>query len=323
MKAIVIHKAGDASELVYEDIQVPSVKPHEVLIKLKAAGINFIDVYTRSGLYKPAGYPFIPGKEGSGDIVEVGANVRDFKVGDRVAFCSGGSGSYAEFCTIDAKSVVKIPENVSYENAAAIMLQGLTAFILGKLTFPLKKNDIALIHAGAGGVGLLLIQLAKLLEAKVITTVSSAEKADLAKGAGADYVILYTQQNVADEVLKINSPGVDVVYDSVGKTTFDDSLKSLKTRGMFVAYGQSSGPIAPFSLTRLAEKSLYMTRPVLFHYISTPQELNKLSEELFSLIADGKLKITIGQQYKLADANLAHMDLESRNTIGKSILIVE
>lgn len=323
MKAIQIKQPGDASELVLEEISMPSCGDDEVIVQLKAAGINFIDIYTRTGLYKPSQYPFTPGKEGSGVVMELGKNVTGLNVGDRVAFSLSRTGTYAEYAAVSASQIVKIPEEISFETAAATMLQGLTAYYLTHLTFELKPNHTALIHAGAGGVGLLLIQIVKQLGAKAITTVSSDEKAELAKKAGADMVVIYTRESFLEGVQKFtNNQGVNVVYDSVGKTTFDDSLKSLTTRGMLVSYGQSSGPIPPFEMSRLAEKSLYLTRPSLFHYTQTKKELDDMAMALFSLITQGKLEITIGQSYPLAEAAKSHIDLESRKTVGKSILII-
>lgn len=323
MKAIMIDKAGGPEELQLKTNPLPDYGPDDVLVQMQAIGVNFIDIYLRTGLYAPPHYPYIPGKEGSGVITAIGTNVKDLKPGDRVAFCSAGSGTYAENVAIPAAEVVLIPEAISFDIAAAAMLQGLTAYYLSHLTFLLSQNHIALIHAGAGGVGTLLIQMAKIMGAKVITTVSTEEKAKIARDAGADVVVNYMQESFLQCVMDYTqSMGANVVYDAVGKTTFDDSLKSLAVRGMLVTYGQASGPIAPFNLKRLSEKSLYITRPKLNDYTRNKLELNKLASILFDLILHKKIKITIGQRYSLADAAKAHADLENRKTIGKSILVI-
>jgi len=321
MQAISVDKAGDSSVLKYTDVSEPICGDDEVLIKLKAIGINFIDIYIRQGLYPVAAYPYIPGKEGSGDVIAVGKNVKDIKVGDRVGFCNGGRGSYSEIAAVLAEQVVPLPDNISYEIAAASLLQGLTAVYLTHATYHLQKNDVALVHAGAGGVGLLLIQIAKILGATVITTVSTPDKAEMVKNAGADKIILYSKENFREEVMRFtNNVGVNVVYDAVGKTTFMDSLASLTTRGMLVSYGQASGPVEPLPLSALAPQSLYLTRPTLFHYTKTKSELLALTKILFDLIQTNKITVTIGQQYLLKDAALAHQNLESRKTVGKSLL---
>lgn len=323
MKAIVVKETGGIDKLQLQEIPTPVCKPDEVLIQLKASGINYVDVYFRTGLYPVAQIPFVPGMEGSGVVTAIGAAVKNIKVGERVAFTAGGSGAYAEFAAIPAAQVVKIPAAISFETAAAAMLQGMTAYYLTHLTFALQKNQTALIHAGAGGVGLLLIQMAKKIGAHVITTVSTADKAKFAKAAGADEVVVYTQNSFLDAVMQYtHKVGVDVVYDAVGNTTFIDGLKALTIRGMMVSYGQASGPIPPFSLTSLSEKSLYLTRPSLFHYTRTEKELTALAENLFGLIENDKLNILIGNKYPLAEAAQAHADLEGRKTIGKSILIM-
>lgn len=323
MKAILVRQSGGIDQLHLEDVSVPECGPKDVLVKLKAVGINFIDIYVRKGLYKTNQFPYIPGKEGSGEVVSVGKDVQAFKPGDRVAFCAAGTGTYAEYAAIPADQVVLIPASLSFETAAAVMLQGLTAYYLSHQTFLLSKNHVALIHAGAGGVGLLLIQMAKLVDAKVITTVSNEEKAKLAMIAGADEVVIYTQNSFLEAVKKItNGTGVNVVYDSVGKTTFEDSLIALAIRGMLVSYGQSSGPVLPIELSKLAEKSLFLTRPTLFHYIKTKEELDNMSLALFDLISNNKLQVTIGKRYPLEEVATAHLDLENRKTIGKSILLI-
>ncbi len=323
MKAILINAAGNADQLHLQECPVPTCGPDDVLVQIKAAGINYIDIYTRNGLYKPPHYPYIPGKEGSGIVHAIGSHVKKFQVGDRVTFCVGGTGTYAEFAVLPAKYVVHLPPEISFEIAAAAILQGLTAYYLTHQTFLLAKNQTALIHAGAGGVGLLLIQLAKMLGANVITTVSTTEKMQQVKNMGADIIVNYTQASFLDAIMTYTQQvGVNVVYDAVGKTTFNDSLKSLALRGMLVSYGQASGPPDPMPMSALAEKSLYLTRPTLAHYTRTENELTQLANNLFDLIIKQKLLITIGQRYALKDAVAAHQDLESRKTIGKSVLVV-
>jgi NADPH:quinone reductase len=323
VKAICVKKPGGVEELQLETYGMPSYGDDDVLIAIKAAGINYIDIYIRTGLYKPPSYPHIPGREGSGVIAAVGKNVKDLKEGDRVAFCLSGSGSYAEFTAVPAQKVVLIPDFISFEIAAAAMLQGLTAYYLSHLTFKLSKDLNVLIHAGAGGVGSLLIQMAKIAGTKVITTVSSDEKAQLARSVGADNVVIYTHESFYQAVMDLtHQAGVNVVYDAVGKTTFEDSLKSLAIRGMLVSYGQASGLIPAFDLSKLAEKSLYITRPNLAHYIDDKLALNDMANALFDLIRTDKLKIIIGQRYSLLEAKKAHLDLESRSTVGKSIFSI-
>ena len=323
MRAIQVKQAGGVEQLVIQECPVPLCKPDEVLVQIKVAGINYIDVYIRKGLYNPPYYPFIPGKEGSGIVIEVGNNVKDIKKSDRVAFCVGGSGTYAEFAALPAHQVIPIPDDLSFEIAAAAMLQGLTAYYLSHKTILLNENHHILIHAGAGGVGLLLIQMAKMLGAKVMVTVSTEEKAKLVKTAGADEIVLYTQESFLIKVMEwTHHQGVNVVYDAVGKTTFEDSLKSLAIRGMLVSYGQSSGFIAPIQLSQLAEKSLYLTRPNLGHYTQSNVESIEMTTELFEMIISNHLKILVGQRYPLAEAATAHADLEARKTIGKSVLMI-
>lgn len=323
MKAIQVKQAGGAEQLQFVEIPIPEYGPNDVLVQLKATGVNFIDIYTRTGLYKPIRYPFIPGKEGSGIVMSVGANVKNIRPGDRIAFCVGGTGTYAEYVAIPEDQVVSIPASMSFETAAAIMLQGLTAYYLSHYTFQLNQNHIALIHAGAGGVGLLLIQMAKILKAKVITTVSNEEKEKIVKIAGADEAVIYTRTSFVEAVKKFTQNlGVNVAYDAVGKTTFNDSMASLALRGMLVSYGQASGPVPPIEIIKLAEKSLFLTRPTLHHYTKTRAELNSMSAALFDLIEKNKLQITIGNRYTLNEATKAQADLEERKTIGKSILII-
>jgi NADPH2:quinone reductase len=323
MRHITVESPGGDEQLQLVEEKIPDYGPDDVLIEMKAAGINYIDIYLRSGLYKVPHYPYTPGKEGSGIVAEIGKNVTQVKKGERVAFLAGSSGSYAEFAVVPANQVVAIPEEISFEVAAAAIFQGATAYYLSHYTFPLNQTHTALIHAGAGGVGSLLIQLAKLQNAKVISTVSSDEKAKLALQDGADEVVIYTRDSFLEAAMKFtNGVGVNVVYDSIGKTTFDHSLNSLCVRGMLVSYGQASGVIPPFEIARLNEKSLYLTRPSLQHYIRTREDLVTITSTLFNLIADGKLNILIGQVYSLADVQQAHADLESRKSVGKLVLAI-
>ena len=283
--------------------------------------MNFIDVYFREGRYK-APLPFVLGQEGAGTVTEVGADVSSFKVGDRVAW-TGLLGSYAEYAAVNADRLVLIPQMVSDRQAAAIMLQGMTAHYLLYATYPLKQGQTALIHAAAGGVGLLLVQMAHHIGARVIATVSTEEKAKLARSAGAHEVIFYTQSDFEVETKRLTSgKGVDVVYDSVGKTTFEKGLNVLRPRGMMVLFGGSSGPAPPFDPIILTQKgSLFLTRPTLVNYIATRDELLERSDAVFGMIASGKLNLRIEHTYPLAEAQRAHRDLEGRKTAGKLLLI--
>ena len=321
MKAIRIHQFGGPHVLQYEDVPDPSPKPGEALVKVDAAGINFIDTYQRSGAYKVP-LPTILGQEGAGTVTAIGAGSEGVKVGDKVAW-TGILGSYAESHTVPAARLVTLPPGVTTKQGAAIMLQGMTAHYLASATYPLKKGDTCLVHAGAGGVGLLLTQIAKLGGARVITTVSTDEKAKLSREAGADHVVLYTSQDFEEEVKKITGgQGVQVVYDSVGKTTFDKSLNCLAPRGMMVLFGQSSGPVGPFDLQVLAQRgSLFVTRPTLVNYIATRADLQQRSSDLFAWIAAGKLGLRMEFEFPLKDAARAHQALEGRQTTGKVLLI--
>ena len=321
MKAIQVKRAGGPEVLELVNLPVPEAKGAEAVVKIVAAGVNFIDVYYREGRYK-AVMPFVPGQEAAGDVVAVGVNVTNLKVGDRVAYTMV-LGSYAEYSAVAADRLVKIPEGVSYQQAAAAMLQGMTAHYLSHDTYPLKKGETALVHAAAGGVGLLLVQMAHGIGARVIGTVSTEEKAKLAREAGADDVILYTQTDFEAETRRLTGGrGVDVVYDSVGKTTFEKGLNVLRTRGMMVLFGGSSGAVPPFDLIALSQKgSLYLTRPTIAHYIATREELVARSGAVFGMIAAGKLKLRIEHRYPLAEAQRAHRDLEGRKTTGKLLLI--
>jgi len=321
MKAIQVKRTGGPEFLELAELAVPEAKGNEAVVKLTAAGVNFIDVYYREGRYK-AVLPFVPGQEGAGQISSVGPDVKQLKVGDRVAY-TAIMGSYAEYAVVPEDRLVKIPQGVSYQQAAGAMLQGMTAHYLSHDTYPLKKGETALVHAAAGGVGLLLVQMAKNIGARVIGTVSTEEKAKLARDAGADDIILYTQSDFEIETRKLtDGHGVDVVYDSVGKTTFEKGLNVLRPCGYMVLFGGSSGAVPPFDLIQLSQKgSLYVTRPTLAHYIATREDLERRSGDVFGMIAAGKLKLRIDHTYPLKDAAQAHRDLESRKTTGKLLLL--
>jgi len=321
MKAIQIQRPGGAEALQLVDIPVPKPKPNEAVVKIAAAGVNFIDVYLREGRYK-APLPFVNGQEASGVVSEIGADVKTVKPGDRVAY-AGPLGAYAEYAAVPAERLVPIPSGVSDRDAAAAMLQGMTAHYLAYDTFPLKSGQTALVHAAAGGVGLLLVQMAHNLGARVIGTVSTEEKAKLAREAGADEVILYTKSDFEAETKNLTGGrGLDVVYDSVGKTTFDKGLNVLRPRGMMVLYGGSSGAVPPFDLIQLSAKgSLFVTRPKLGDYIITREELLARAEAVLGMIAAGKSKLRVEHIYNLEDAQQAHRDLEGRKTTGKLLLI--
>ena len=321
MKAIQVKPTGGPEVLELVELSVPQAKANDAIVKIAAAGVNFIDVYYREGRYK-AVVPFVPGQEAAGEVVAVGPDVTGVKVGDRVAY-TNVLGSYAEYASVPADRLVKIPEGVSYQQAAAAMLQGMTAHYLAHDTYPLKKGETALIHAAAGGVGLLLVQMAHNLGALVIGTTSTEEKARLARDAGADEVVWYTQTDFEPETRRLTAgKGVDVVYDSVGKTTFEKGLNILRPRGYMVLFGGSSGPVPPFDLIQLSQKgSLYVTRPTLVHYIATREELEQRSTAVFSMIAASKLKLRIEHTYPMKDAARAHHDLESRKTSGKLLLL--
>jgi len=321
MKAIQVKRVGGPEAMEVAELPVPQPKANEAVVKLAASGVNFIDVYFREGRYK-APLPFVPGQEGAGVVTAVGGEVKSLKVGDRVAW-TGLLGSYAECAAVPANRLVPISSGVSEQQAAAAMLQGMTAHYLSHDTYPLKKGETALVHAAAGGVGLLLVQMAHNIGARVIATVSTEEKAKLARGAGADEVILYTQADFETETKRLTGgKGVDVVYDSVGKTTFETGLNLLRPRGMMVLFGGSSGAVPPFDLVALSQKgSLYVTRPTLANYIATREELVARSGAVFGMITAGKLKLRIEHTYPLADASRAHRDLEGRKTTGKLLLI--
>jgi NADPH2:quinone reductase len=321
MKAVRVHKYGGPEVLTLEDIPVPEPKAGEARVKIEAIGLNFIDIYQRTGLY-PLPTPFTLGMEGAGVVDAVGEDVREVKQGDRVAYAMI-LGSYAEYAIVPAGKLAPLPANTDAQSGAALMLQGMTAHYLTHSTYALKKGESALIHAAAGGVGLLLIQIAKQLGATVIGTVSTEAKARLAKDAGADHVILYTQTDFSDAVKNItDGRGVHVVYDSVGQSTFDKSLDCLRPRGTLVLFGQSSGPVPPFDAGRLAAKgSLFLTRPTLVHYTMDRTELLKRAGDLFNWTAAGKLKLRIDKTFPLAEVAQAHRDLEGRKTTGKIVLL--
>ena len=321
MKAIQVKQPGGPESLEVVDIAVPQPKPNEALVKLAAIGVNFIDVYLREGRYKAA-LPFIDGQEASGIVTAIGSEVKSVHRGDRVAYTSV-LGSYAEYAAVPAERLLPIPPGVDDRQAAAAMLQGMTAHYLCHDTFRLQPGQIALVHAAAGGVGLLLVQMAHNLGARVIGTVSTEEKARLARGAGADEIILYTQTDFEAETKRLTGgQGIDVVYDSVGKTTFEKGLNLLRPRGMMVLYGGSSGPVPPFDPITLTQKgSLFLTRPSLQHYIMARAELVARAEAVLGMIAAGQLKLRIEHTYRLEDAQQAHGDLEARKTTGKVLLI--
>jgi NADPH2:quinone reductase len=321
MKAIVVEKFGGPEVLVYRDAEKPAPKAGEALVKVEAAGVNYVDVYYRSGIY-PMPIPYIPGMEAAGVVEAVGPDVTEVAAGDRVAYAMQ-AGAYAEYAISPAWKLVKVPEGLSAEQAAATMLQGMTAHYLVTSVYPLKAGETALIHAAAGGVGLLLTQLVKRIGARAICTVSTEAKAQLAREAGADDVILYTQQDFEEETRRLtNGKGVQVVYDSVGRDTFLKSMSSLAMRGMLALYGQSSGVVEPFDPALLSQKgSIFLTRPSLFHYSATREELLWRAGDLFDWIKSGELKLRIDKTFPLSEAAEAHRQLEGRKTTGKVLLI--
>lgn len=321
MLAIRILENGGADKLRADDISMPSPAAGEVRLRVEAAGLNFIDVYKRNGLYAVK-LPHTLGQEAAGVVTEVGPGVTGLAVGDRVA-SAAVSGAYAAEAVVPAAQAVKIPEGVSAREAAAVMLQGMTAHYLACDTFPLQPGHAALVHAGAGGVGLILIQIARLRGARVLATAGTEEKAALAREAGAEAVCLYTKENFTDAAKAFTGgKGVDVVYDSIGKDTFEASLNSLRPRGMMVSYGNSSGPVPPVAPLLFSQKgSLFFTRPTLAHYTATPAELNARASELFGWMRSGKLKVRVGATYPLRDAAEAHRALEGRATTGKVLLL--
>jgi NADPH2:quinone reductase len=322
MKAIQIKQTGGPEVLQLTELPIPQPKLDQAIVKIAASGVNFIDIYQREGRYK-AQLPFVLGQEGAGIVSAVGAEVTSLKPGDRVAW-AGVLGSYAEYAAVPADRLVAIPPGVTDQQAAAAMLQGMTAHYLTHDTFPVKKGQTALIHAAAGGVGSLLVQMAHNLGVRVIGTVSTGEKAALARQAGVDEIILYSKSDFETETKRITAnQGVDVVYDGVGKTTFEKGLNLLRPRGYMVLFGGSSGPVPPFDPIELSAKgSLFLTRPSLAHYIATPEELRARAGAVLAMIAEDKLKLRIEHTYKLAEAQQAHLEIEGRKTTGKLLLLM-
>jgi NADPH:quinone reductase len=320
--AVRVHKHGGPEVLTYEQVEVGAPGPGQVKVKQHAAGLNFIDTYFRTGMYPASGLPFIAGNEGAGEVTAVGEGVTDLKVGDRVAYVVP-LGCYAEERLVPAERAVKLPANISFEQAAAMMLKGMTVSYLLKRTFPVKKGQTVLIHAAAGGVGLIACQWANHLGATVIGTAGSKDKAELARSNGCHHVILYREDNFVERVTQItNGAKCDVVYDGVGKDTFPGSLDCLRPLGMFVSFGSSSGPIEAFNIGILQQKgSLFATRPTLNTYAAKRQDLIDIANDLFDVVGKGAVKIPIQQKYALKDARKAHEDLESRKTTGTSILL--
>lgn len=322
MQAILIQQTGGPDVMQLAEIPTPQPGPDEVLVKIAASGVNFLDIYQRIGQF-PGELPLTPGSEAAGVVQAVGSGVVDFHPGDRVAYAAV-PGSYAEFAVVPAAKLVPVPESLNLAQAAGVMLQGMTAHYLTHSTYRLHPGDTCLIHAAAGGTGQMVVQMAKLRGATVIGTCSTPEKAELARQAGADHVILYTQQDFEAETRRLtNGQGVHVVYDSVGAATFDKSLRVLQPRGMLALFGEASGPVPPFEPGRLGWKggSLFLTRPSLFHYINTRQELLQRAGDTLRWLAEGKLALRIAHQLPLADAPAAHRLLESRVTAGKLLLI--
>ena len=321
MKAMRFHQHGGPEVLVYEDAPTPEAGPGEAIVRIEAIGLNYIDTYHRDGLY-PVELPCIPGMEAAGTIARIGDGVEGVNVGDRVAY-AGALGAYAEEAAVAVDRLVPLPDDISCEVGAAAMLQGMTAHYLAHSSYALGKDDTALIHAGAGGVGLLLIQMAKRLGARVLTTVSTEEKEQLARAAGADEVIRYTERDFAEDVMTLtDGRGVDVVYDSVGKTTFDKSLDVLRPLGYLVLFGQSSGPVEPVDPGIINVKgSLFLTRPTMAHYIPTREALLQRAGDVLGWIGSGELDLRIGDRFALADAADAHRALQGRKTTGKVVIL--
>ncbi len=321
MKAARIHSHGGPEVIRTEEVQRPVATAGQVVVKIEAAGVNFVDIYKRTGLYKMS-LPAILGQEAAGTVDSVGADVKDFKIGDRVAF-NGIDGSYAEYQAAPADRVIKLPEGIDAVTAAAVLLQGMTAHYLATSTYRLKQGDACVVHAAAGGVGLLLVQIAKMRGARVIGTVSTEAKARLAREMGADETINYTSEDFEAEVKRMTQGrGVQAVYDSVGKTTFDKSLNCLAPRGVLALYGAASGPVPPVDINQLGPKgSLFITRPSLVHHTLTRQELLQRSGDVFGWVASGKLKVRIEGKWPLAEAGQAQAKLQSRDTTGKLLLV--
>jgi NADPH2:quinone reductase len=322
MKCIQVKTPGGPENLELVEVPTPEPGPGQALVRIAASGVNYIDIYFRTGLYK-APLPIVLGSEAAGTVEAIGPGVAEVSVGDRVAYAMA-RGSYAEYAIVPAVQLVKIPGHVNFQTAAAAMLQGMTAHYLTHSTFALKSGDTCLVHAAAGGTGSLIVQMAKMLGARVIGTVSTAEKATVARTSGADDVILYTEHAFDTEVSRLTKGvGVDVVYDSVGKTTFEQSLNCLRPRGTLALFGQSSGPVPPFDLGILnAKGSLFLTRPSLGHYLLSRPELLRRAGDVLHWIDAGRLKLRIERSYPLAEAASAHRDLEGRKTAGKLILAI-
>ena len=321
MKAIQVSQVGGPEVLQLVDLPSPQPKPNEAVVQIKAAGVNFIDVYFREGRY-PAPLPFINGQEAAGVVSLVGCDVSNVRAGDRVAYTST-LGSYAEYAVVPADRLVKISDELDFDQAAAAMLQGMTAHYLSHSTYPVKAGNIVLVHAAAGGVGLLLVQMCKRRGAYVIGTAGSKEKAQLARAAGADEVIIYTEQDFEAETKRLtDGKGVHVIYDGVGKTTFEKDLNVLRPRGYLVLFGAASGAVPPFDLLTLTQKgSLFVTRPKLGDYIATRQELEQRANDVLRMIVRDELKLRVHQTYPLAEAQQAHRNLEGRKTTGKLLLL--
>jgi len=321
MKAIQVSQTGGPEVLVPVDLPIPKPKANEALVQIKAAGVNFIDVYLREGRY-PAQLPFVNGQEAAGVVTEIGGEVTTVKPGDRVAYTSV-TGSYAEYAAVPATRLVKVPDELDFEQAAAAMLQGMTAHYLLYSSYKLQSGETALVHAAAGGVGLLLVQMAKTIGARVIGTAGTKDKAQLALDAGADDCIVYTEADFETETRRLtDGKGVNVVYDGVGKATFDKDLNVLMPRGYLVLFGGASGAVPPFDLIKLSQKgSLFITRPTLAHYTSTREELEWRANDVLQAIVKGDLKLRIHKRYPLSEAAQAHRDLEGRKTMGKLLLI--
>jgi NADPH2:quinone reductase len=320
--AIRVHQTGKPDVLQWDEVEVGEPAPGQAKIRQEAAGLNFIDVYHRTGLYKQP-LPFTPGVEGAGTVESVGDNVANVKAGDRVAY-AGPLGGYAEERLIDADRLVKLPDAISCDQAAGMMLQGMTAQMLLRSVFPVARGDMILVHAAAGGVGLIMCQWAAALGATVIGTVGTEEKAELARAHGCAHPILYSSQDFVEQVNAITGgEKLPVVYDSVGRTTFMKSLDCLKIRGLMVSFGNASGPPKPIPPNLLAQKgSLYLTRPTLFHYIATREQLEQSAGELFDMVESGKVKIEVKQRFPLKDAAEAHRQLQARKTTGSTILTI-
>jgi len=321
MKAIQVARVGGPEVLEVVDLPVPEPKSDEALVETKAVGVNFIDIYLREGRY-PAPLPFVNGQEAAGVVSAIGSDVKNVQPGDRVAY-TGVLGAYAEYAAVQSDRLVQIPAELDFNQAAAVLLQGMTAHYLSHSTYRLKQGDTALVQAAAGGVGLLLVQIAKNIGVRVIGTVGSEAKAKLARDAGADEVVNYTEQDFESETLRLTGGrGVDVVYDGVGKSTFAKDLNVLRPRGYLVLFGGASGPVPPFDPIILSQKgSLFLTRPTLAHYTAAREELEWRAGDVFQMITTGKLKLRIHGTYPLSEASSAHRDLEGRKTTGKILLL--